>query len=183
MTSRVAYNYARALVDLMKERDSLEITREVAEVLIHELDDSEIVSFLNHPKTPLEEKKAILKKLAPPETPQEFMNCLDLIVERGRGGVLIGILKNIVEMVLLEQGYEIVTLISAQPISEAEGRFISEKLENLWCKKIHLKYRVNPNLLGGIIIQRGDKLYDGSLVGQLSEIRESLSEPEIDFQL
>lgn len=181
MTSRVAYNYARALVDLMKERDSLDITREVAEILIQNLDDSEIISFLSHPKAPVGDKKAILKKLAPPEIPQEFLNCLDLIVERGRQGVLVKVLENIVEMVLMEQGFEIVTLISAQPISEAEQRFISEKLEAVWGKKIHLKYRENPNLLGGIIIQRGDKLYDGSLVGRLSEIKESLSDPEINF--
>lgn len=174
MTSPVAPNYARALVELMKEQKLLDITRETAENLISYLKNSEITLFLNHPKVPNVEKKALFDKLLPPGTPQEFINLMNLIVDRGRQHFLIKILEKIVQLSILEQGYEIVTFVSPQPLTIAEQRSYLKELEALWQIKIFPEYRVNPNILGGIVIQRGDKLYDGSLNGQLSKIKKIL---------
>lgn len=174
MSSLVVHNYARALVELMKEQDLLEATCHIVENLISYIKAPELNHLLRHPKVPPDEKKAFLQKLVPPETPQEFKNFLNLLVERGREDLLAEILEAFIKLSILEQGYEIVKFISAQPMTEEEKRMSLNELEALWQIKIYPEYRVNPNLLGGIIIQRGDKLYDGSLNGQLSKIKEIL---------
>lgn len=174
MISPAVNNYARALVELMKDRDLLDITCQTAETLISYIKTPELTQLLRHPKVPGDEKKALFQKLIPPETPQEFSNLLNLLVDRGREDLLIKILETIVQLSILEQGYEIVTLVSAQPMTEKEQKSLFDELEALWQVKIFLKYRLNPNLLGGVIIQRGDQLYDGSLKGQLHKIKETL---------
>lgn len=178
MTSAAVHNYAKALVELMKERGLLDLTRETAETLRDYFKARDLTLFLMHPKVSPEEKKALLQKIAPPGMPQEFLNFINLIVDRGRSGLLAKIMEAVVQLTIAEQGYERVTLVSAQPLTEEEQRSLRNKLEALWQVKIYPEFRVNPNLLGGIIIQRGDKLYDGSLDGQLSKIKEMLMDLE-----
>lgn len=175
MTTPVAHNYARALVELMKEQGLLDITRETADTLSSYFKNSEIISFLKHPKVSKDEKKVLLQKLISTETPQEFLNFLNLIVDRARQNLLPEIMERIVRLTIVEQGYEIVTLVVAQPMPEEEKKTIINKLEDSWQVKIYPLFRINPNLLGGIVIQRGDKLYDGSLIGRLEKIREVLT--------
>lgn len=175
MTTPVAHNYAKALVELMKVEDRLDITRETAETLNDFFKNPEFILFLKHPKVPQDEKKALLQKLVPPGIPQEFSNFLNLLVDRARQNLLPEIMERIIQLARVEQGYEIVTLVVAKPMTDDEQKAILDKLGDLWQVKIYPIFRINPNLLGGIIIQRGDTLYDGSLVGQLEKIRSVLS--------
>ncbi len=174
MTSPLVHNYAKALVELIKEQDLLDLTHPIVETLNSYIKEPEISRFLKHPKVPTAEKKVLLQKLIPDETPKDLINFLNLLVDRGREGLLTEILGTFVRLSILEQGYEIVTFILAQPMTEEEKRLSLQELEATWQIKIYPEYRINPNLLGGIIIQRGDKLYDGSLNGQLSRIKETL---------
>ena len=84
----------------------------------------------------------------------------------------------VVQLSLMDQFFERVTLVSAQPLTEEEQSSLRNKMEALWQIKIRPEFRVNPNLLGGVVIQRGDQLYDGSLSGQLSKIKEILMDRE-----
>ncbi len=174
MVTPAVHNYAKALVELMKERDQLDLTRATAETLGSYFKDRELILLLRHPKFPAEGKKVLLQKIVPPGTPQEFLNFLNLIVDRGRQDLLTKIMETVLQLVIMEQGYETVTLISAQPLTEAEQKSLLNKLEAIWQIKIYPEFRVNPNVLGGVIIQRGDKIYDGSLGEQLSRIKEIL---------
>ena len=176
MTSPAVRNYAKALVELMKERCLLELSRATAEILSDYFRDRELALFLRHPMVPANEKKSIFEKIVPPGTPQEFLNFLKLIVDRGRQDLLAEIMEAVVRLTLTEQGIELVTLVSAQPLTEEEESSLWNKLEAIWQVKIHPQFRVNPNILGGIVIQRGDKIYDGSLNGQLARIKEILTD-------
>lgn len=178
MTSPVVRNYAKALVELMKERDLLDITGGAAETLSSYFKDRELNLLLRHPLVPSETKKDLFLKMVPPETPQEFLNFLHLIVDRGREDLLLEVLKTVAQLCILEQGYEIVTIISAEALTVDEQRTIISKLESLWEIQLYPEYRVNPNLLGGVMVQRGDKLYDGSLSGQLNRIKKVLINEE-----
>lgn len=178
MTAGVVHNYAKALAELMQERRLSDLVAATAETLCDRLKDRELTLLLRHPKVPAELKKELLQKMVPPETPQEFINFLSLIVDRGRQDLLVKIMAAVVELIIIEQGYEKATLVSARPLTEAQEKMFLNKLETLWRIKIHPEFRVNPNLIAGLIIQRGDKLYDCSVNGQLSKIKAFLMEQE-----
>lgn len=174
MSSSVAHNFAKSLIELAKEKDSLEQVQNHAKYLSEGLNQADVQLFLGNPKIANGIKKEFIHKLLSPDPPQEFVNLLGLMIDRGYGRILRETLEKVVDLSIEAQGYEIVTVISIEPLSETEQSIIQSKLEKLWSTRLFLKHRLNPGLLGGAIIMRGDKLYDGSLAGQLHNLRQKL---------
>lgn len=185
MHSQTAINYGRAMVELAKEKKILDQLVTVTKDLIQELQITELQEFLKHPKAPVTAKRKMLQYLiSKNQVPPEFQNFLNLVLERRRENLLLPILEAIVDQALKAQGYQVVELISALPLPEEKQKSIGEVLEKAWHTKISLQYRENPNLIGGIIIRRGDELIDGSLSGQLSAMKRILiSETNIAAEL
>ncbi len=175
MHSQAALNYGRAMVELAKEKNIIDPLLAVAEDLIENLQLVELRDFLKHPNVPVMAKKEILQRLMDKnKPPKEFVNFLNLIFERRRENLLLPILESVVDQALKVQGYQVVELISALPFSEEKRNSIGQALEKAWHTKVSLQYRENPNLIGGIIIRRGDELIDGSLSGQLNALKRLL---------
>jgi F-type H+-transporting ATPase subunit delta len=177
MHSQAAFNYGRAMVELAKQKSIINQILTAARDLIQDLQVPKLQEFLKHPKAPAAGKREILQRLmAKNSPPKEFQNFLNLIIERRRESLLLPILEAVVEQALKAQGFQVVELISARPLPEAKQNSISQDLEKAWHTKISLQYRENPNLIGGIIIRRGDELIDGSLSGQLNALKRLLIE-------
>jgi len=172
--SPVVHNYALAMVQLASSKGSLNRVRECAESLVDHLAMEEVKLFLESPRVNGTIKREFLQKLLPEDCPQEFINFLNLIIDRGYGGLLSNILAKVVDYGIEAAGYEIITVITAEPLTEAEREQLKARLEALWETRLFLKYRVNPEVMGGLIVMRGDKLYDGSLAGQLENLRHKL---------
>jgi F-type H+-transporting ATPase subunit delta len=176
MRSQAASNFSFAMVELAKERNLLEAVRNASESILPGLRLPELADFLKHPKVPGVQKKELLIKLAPSDTPREFLNFLELIIDRKREEFLIPILEGVVDLTLQAWGFEIAEIISAVPLSDAERNQITDNLEKAWDKKLFIRYREKPALIGGIIIRRGDQIIDGSLTGQIHSLRQVLLE-------
>lgn len=176
MYSRVALNFSQAMVVLAQEKNILDSVQKAAEELLDAMKLPELVKYLSHPKVPITSKREILKRLLPPGCPSEFINFLNLIIDRHREGVLVSILEALLDGILEAQGFKIVELISAIPLAESEQADIRKSLEKSWQVKVALQYRQNPNLIGGIIIRHGDQFVDGSLSGQLNALKQHLIE-------
>jgi F-type H+-transporting ATPase subunit delta len=176
MHSRTAYNYSLALVELAKEKGILPQIRAVAEDLLSALSLDELRTFLSHPRVPAAGKREVLLRLVSDKAPVEMRNFLNLLIDRAKEQLLVPIFESVIELTLQAEGFRIVELISALPLSETEQQEIRLNLEKSWQTKISIQYRVNPNLLGGIIIRSGDELIDGSLAGQFNALKELLIE-------
>ncbi len=69
---------------------------------------------------------------------------------------------------------ETAEIISALPLTDIEKDTIrSEITSKLGAQTV--VFRVNPDILGGLVVKAGDKLLDGSVAGQLTDLRERLS--------
>ncbi len=185
MNSQAALNYGRAIVELAKEKNIIDPVLTVAKDLIENLQLAELRNFLKHPNVPVTAKREILQRLtAKNKPPKEFVNFLNLIFERRRENLLLPILESVVDQALKAQGYQVVELISALPLSEEKRNSIGKALEKAWHTNVSLQYKENPNLVGGIIIRRGDELIDGSLSGQLNALKRLLiTETDIAAEL
>lgn len=169
-------NFSQAMVELAKEKRILNEIQQAAEELSTAFKVRELVDFLNHPRIPVGNKREILLRFLPVNAPQEFKNFLNLIIDRNRQELLPAILEEIIKLSLEANGFEVVELVSARDLSETEQTAIAKDLGNSWKTKVSLQYRVNPNLIGGIIVRRGDELFDGSLAGQLKALKNVLIE-------
>lgn len=63
---------------------------------------------------------------------------------------------------------------SALPLSDAEKTSIKKDLLAKLGKEADVTFKVNPGILGGLIIRVGDRMVDGSVSGQLQALQQSL---------
>lgn len=63
---------------------------------------------------------------------------------------------------------------SALPLTEAEQETVRKQLSKPLGAGAPLSFRVNPAILGGLVIRVGDKVIDGSVAGKLEGLRQSL---------
>ena len=63
---------------------------------------------------------------------------------------------------------------SALPLTDAEKKTVNDDVMKKLGSKASLSFRVDPTILGGLILRVGDKVIDGSVVNQVQSLRESL---------
>jgi F-type H+-transporting ATPase subunit delta len=68
-----------------------------------------------------------------------------------------------------------VIISSASDLSEAEREALASRFRELTRKQVELEFRIDSELLGGILAQIGSTVYDGSVRGNLARIREQLT--------
>lgn len=179
MTSPIIYNISKALVDLAVEKQNVAAVHDFAADLLPKINLPEVRTFLNHPLVKPADKKEFFIRIMAENAPQEFINMIHLIIDRRYTSLLPEIMDQTIDLAIKAQGYEIITAITANPLSEAEAEQIRIDLETRWATRVYLKNRSNPNLIGGIIIQREDRMYDGSLLGRINDLRRILTEQSV----
>ncbi len=65
-------------------------------------------------------------------------------------------------------------VVSALPLTSEEQEIVRKDVLSKMGKQIAVDFRVDPAILGGLIIHVGDKVLDGSVAGQLEDLRQSL---------
>jgi F-type H+-transporting ATPase subunit b len=65
-------------------------------------------------------------------------------------------------------------VISALPLTDKEQKTVRDDIINKMGDSASISFRVDPSILGGLIIRVGDKVLDGSVAGKLEELRQNL---------
>jgi F-type H+-transporting ATPase subunit delta len=102
------------------------------------------------------------------------MNFLRLLVDKRRMNLLPQILSELRRMVEELEGIERVEVISAAPLPGTQRDFLKSVLERQTGKRIELEEKLDPAVLGGMVVKVGSTVYDGSVRTQLSQMRENL---------
>jgi F-type H+-transporting ATPase subunit delta len=102
------------------------------------------------------------------------MNFLRLIVDKRRMKLLPQILPELRRMVEELEGIERVEVVVPASLPKAQRDFLREVLEKQTGKRIELEEKLDPAVLGGMVVKVGSTVYDGSVRTQLSRIRENL---------
>jgi len=67
-----------------------------------------------------------------------------------------------------------VTVTSALPLKEAEKDTIRDDLAARLGEGVAVRFQVDPQILGGLVVRAGDRVVDGSMAGRLEQLRQSL---------
>ena len=81
-----------------------------------------------------------------------------------------GILSTLHRQVRLDLDKRHVIVESAKQLDEATGQSIANKMISQHGDGLTFEYKVNPALLGGIRIRKGDDVWDGSVKGRLDKL-------------
>ncbi len=173
----VARTYADALLDAAAASGAEAVLEElgsfVDDVLLkvpglREVFDSLVVSR--------DEKLRLIDQVIAPRASEILTNFLRVVARHGRLELLPTILSEARVRYDTRQGRQRVQVISARPLdTQAENRIRSRLAESLPFQPI-LETRVDPSLIGGIVIRVGDTVYDSSLAMRIKQLRERLKQ-------
>jgi len=171
----VAKRYASALFQIAKERqmigqveDELRVLREVLQ------SNTDLKGVLNSSRLTIENKKEILKNAF--ASFNEFvLNTLLILVDRHRISEINEVVNQFIELANEENGLAEAKVYSIRPLTNEEREAISSVFAaKIGKKSLQIENIVDSDLLGGIVLRIGSRIYDGSLRGKLNRLERKL---------
>jgi F-type H+-transporting ATPase subunit delta len=172
----LARRYARALLDIGREEKALRRILEEGEAFAALLSSSpELREALEAAHVNRRDKQGALEaaaaKLGLLGSTKSF---LLLLAEKGRFAELPAILSELKRMVEEAEGIERVEVSVPAALDAAQRESLRSALAERTGKRIELEEKVEPSLLGGMVVKVGSTVYDGSVRTQIQKIRENL---------
>lgn len=133
----------------------------------------ELAQVLRNPQLEPAAKARILADLAGDEEPL-FKNFLLLVAEKGRAGEIVEIAGEFERLIAREEHRLTVELTTARELSDAEANEIVAQIEKAAGRKVEATRSVDPDLVGGIVLQAGEYRADASIRGRLERLRQEL---------
>jgi F-type H+-transporting ATPase subunit delta len=166
--------YAQALLEAAHERDSLpQVREEFAGFAAAVRESDELRGLLRNPQIDPRAKWEILDDLTAGGD-DEFRNFLHLLTEKNRLPEVLDIYEEWERLLAAEEQILEVELITAVELSDAEAGEIVEQIEEAAKRKVEASRSVDPDLIGGLILQAGSLRVDASVRGRLRDLREEL---------
>jgi F-type H+-transporting ATPase subunit delta len=166
--------YAEALFGAAKDAGRLAPVHEaLGDFAAAVAESPELRSVLRNPQLESSQKAAILADLAGGEQPL-FANFLQLTAEKGRAGELEDIAKEFERLMAREERRLTVELTTARELSDEEAESILKQIEDAAGRKVEATRKVDPRLVGGIVLQAGSLRVDASVRGRLERLRHEL---------
>lgn len=173
--SMVAKRYALALLQIAKETQTLEVMQEELRVVKEVVQfNPEIKVILNSSKLSIEKKKEIIKTVFS-SVNVNVLNTLLILIDRHREDHIVDVANEFLELANNEMGIAEAKVYSTRELSDAEREAISTVFAaKVGKKSLKIENIVDSNLLGGIRLRIGNRIYDGSLRGKLDRLERKL---------
>jgi F-type H+-transporting ATPase subunit delta len=171
----IARVYANALFGAAKDRGKLDAIRDQLAQFVAALEENrELRLFLFSPYFSSAEKIDGLKKAVTGAEP-EFVNFLQLLLEKGRMPVIFRIRRQYDALWDKENKRLAVTVTSAVELDPAVAKQIAAEIEEQTGNTVELSSRIDPDILGGLVVQVGDMVLDTSIRNRLEKLRKSVA--------
>jgi F-type H+-transporting ATPase subunit delta len=169
---RLASRYAKSLLDLAVEREQLDKVYEDMLYLKQLVSVSrELLHLLRSPIVSSEKKQAALNAVLAKNVSELTGAFTRLLITKGREGELPEIITAFIKQYKEKQGIHTVKLTTAVPVSDTvKNQIVDQVRKTSSMQHIELETSVDPNLIGGFVLEAGDKLIDASLSYELKQI-------------
>ena len=173
---RVARRYAAALFNVALRENALDaVERDLNAVTGVWGVNSQIDETMAHPRIPTPVKQKILRQLLEREVSPLVLNYLLYLLDKTRIDLLEEIVLEFTRLADEQRKVVRAHVTTAVPLSSAEEEQLRQKVGGMTGLNVVLVPTVDPRIVGGVILRVGDQLWDGSVRGYLSELRQRLS--------
>jgi F-type H+-transporting ATPase subunit delta len=172
-----ARRYARALLDVALQTGVAEPLRaELQEMARLIAAHEDLASLLANPALSAERKRKLVTAVAARARSSELLTrLLTLMGERDRLDLLPMVAAAYAKMWNAHRGVVAAEAVSAVPLDEAQTRDVTRALGAATGREIDLQARVDPRLLGGMLVNMEGRTYDGSVRARLQALRRTLA--------
>ena len=171
----LARPYAQAIYSLAKEADALDAWSEALAFLKSVANDSTFQATVSAPDIQLTDVEDLFLSICSDQVTEEVRNFIRLLVRNGRLSVLDDVAKQYESLKADDEGVVSAVIQSAFDLDETQVGAITEILSKKLEKKISPSVTTDPNLIGGIKVYVGDKVWDASVRGRLQHMAATLT--------
>ena len=182
---RLAGRYAKSLLDLAVEKDQLEPVYQdmvLMDTLIKA--SPELGRMLKSPVIKGDKKEKILDALVKGRLGVISSSFTRLLVKKGRESYLPEIVTAFIQQYKDLRGIHIVSLVTAIPLTEELKSVIVKKIsESAHLKQVELRTKVNPDIIGGFILEVDAQLIDASILYDLNAIKKQFESNDFIYKI
>lgn len=176
-TPATARRYARALLDVAVEKGQAEALRaELVEMGAAIDAHTALKGLLANPAVSAERKRKLVAAVARQAHASELLTrLLTLMGERDRLDLLGLVAAAYTKMWNAHRGVVAAEAVSATPLDESQTQAVAQALRASTGREIDLQARVDPRLLGGMLVKMEGRTYDGSVRARLIALRRAMA--------
>lgn len=169
-----AKRYALAAFEISKERGTASEWVSALDTIAAFMSRPDIKRVLENSRVRLEEKQRLLDA-GVDNLPALPLNLARLLVRKSRTALVNDIVTEFKQLVEDQQGIVHARAVTAVPLGALEREGLVRSLEQQTGRRVILATEVDPSLLGGVVVQIGDRLIDASTRAKLHALRDSLA--------
>ena len=175
-STKVARRYAKAVMSLCDERGDGEVVRTALDGLGAVLAQvPQALQFLANPTLAYDQRRTLLVQLLDATAVQgTARNLVLLLLDKGRIAEILGVRQEFSTLLDLRTGRVEAQVSSSVELSAAVRERVQGLLGRLLGKEVVLMARVDPALIGGVVVRIGNTVWDGSVANHLNRLRQQL---------
>ena len=174
-TTTIARPYAKAIFELALTHQNLQVWSSLLMLWAQFTEATEVQDYLNNPNVALEAKTSLLMDVVGKQDSPMALNLIQILAHHKRLGIFPELL---LQYQALREDFEktlMVQVRSFTALSNEEEARLKTSLAKRLNRDIGLHVMIDPTLLGGAVIQAGDLVIDGSLLGKLNKLGAALA--------
>lgn len=176
----VARAYAEALLEIAEREEGVEHYAQDLLALADLVEtEREFQLFLETPRIDPSTKKQLLQDVLRERVPDRLLKFLFVVIDKRRQRLIPAIAEEYVKLVDQHFGrVQVQITMASEPTKELNAE-LRRRLTELLHKEVLPRYRIDPRILGGVIVRVGDRIMNGSLRRRLQLLRRSLLQAEM----
>jgi F-type H+-transporting ATPase subunit delta len=171
----IAGVYARAMLELAEGSDQGDALGEELAGLAAALGrDPALGDFFANPRLDAERRAGSLERMLRGRASDLLVDSLQVLNRKGRAALVPAIAVAYAAALDKRRGRVEAKVASAQPLSDEQRRRLRQAIANATGREPVLRERVDPELIGGLVVQIGDRKVDGSVVHKIKTLSAAL---------
>jgi F-type H+-transporting ATPase subunit delta len=171
----IARPYAEAVFRLAKQRNALPAWSDALNLIATVYQDPQMQAAMANPKVTSADIERLLLAICGERIDGVARNLIQLLVHNSRLSVLVEIRELFEQLKLEDEGRLDAKISSAFPMEDAQRNQVVNLLSSRFKRKINATVTVDPDLIGGIKVEVGDKVWDASVRGRLQTMAATLT--------
>ena len=174
--SAYSRRYSQAVFRIALEGQELNRWQSELRIIASLVNDTALFALLENPEVSFDEKAKVLSERLGDINPMA-LKLVSLLVAKGKLGMIGDIAEEyqrLADNYRGIEGTEVAEVTTAIPLDDEYQLKIAQRLTTMVGRPVVLKAKVDPGLIGGIIIRVGDKLIDGSIRSKLAALKRDL---------
>ena len=182
--NRAALRYAKAALALAKEANKTTEVNKDMSLIASTIDGSkELQTFLNNPISKSEDKLKVIEKLFGAKIDSITNGIVKLLVKNKRLNLLPFVAKQFNMLFDKLQGVDVAKVTTAIPLTDDLKAKVLAKVKAVTNKEAVLENIIDESIIGGFILQIGDKQYDASISGKLGNLRRNFEKNDYKVKM